>query len=340
MLRIQLILMLASISMLGSVPAQILQAKGPDEFLWGALERVFYHQDASIDQTAKAAGGFAITQKKDRLTITHAGQAVADFVFDDAKILRPYFANVHAPGNVQVTRHHPPRAGKDATDHDTMHPGIWLGFGDISGVDFWRNKGRIEHVGFPEPPNVKPDEVRFVQECRLRTGDKTIARLSNRFTLSARKNAWLVVWDATFRAGDSAIAFGDQEEMGFGARVATSFTEKAGGKILSSLGQTTAKATWGKAALWCDYSGSANGHPVGITLMPAPDNFRASWWHNRDYGVFVANPFGRAAMRQGARSTVTIAPGEAFRLRFGAVLHTGADYDPASAYQDFLKAIR
>ena len=27
--------------------------------------------------------------------------------------------------------------------------------------------------------------------------------------------------------------------------------------------------------------------------MPAPSNFRTSWWHNRDYGVFVANPFGR-----------------------------------------------
>jgi len=48
--------------------------------------------------------------------------------------------------------HHPPRAGKDSTDHDRMHPGIWLGFGDVSGVDFWRNRGRMEHVRFAEPP--------------------------------------------------------------------------------------------------------------------------------------------------------------------------------------------
>ena len=71
------------------------------------------------------------------------------------RILRPYFCNVHAPGGIQVTRNHPPVAGQDATDHDTMHPGLWLAFGDINGQDFWRNKGRIEHVRFTEPPKVE-----------------------------------------------------------------------------------------------------------------------------------------------------------------------------------------
>jgi hypothetical protein len=265
---------------------------------------------------------------------------VADFVFHDEKILRPYFANVHAPGGLQVTRHHPPRAGKDATDHDTMHPGIWLGFGDISGVDFWRNRGRIEHVGFPEPSAVKDGRLHFVQECRLRAADKTLGTLTNRFTLAARPGGWLLVWDATFRAEGGALTFGDQEEMGFGARVATSFTEKNGGRILNSHGQKTAQATWGKPAAWCDYSGTSDGQQGGITLMPAPANFRESWWHNRDYGVFVANPFGRAAMRQGARSTVTVQPGESFRMRFGALIHGGPGYDPAVAYREFVNLLK
>jgi hypothetical protein len=289
---------------------------------------------------AQVVAGFAAEKKKDRLTITHSGQPVADFVFQDDRILRPYFANVHGPGGLQVTRHHPPRPAKDATDHDTMHPGIWLGFGDISGVDFWRNKGRIEHVRFTEAPTVKDDELRFVQECRLRDGDKTLATLTNRLTLAARPGGWLLVWDATFRAADAAFTFGDQEEMGFGARVATPFTEKNGGLILNSHGQKTAQATWGKPAAWCDYSGIVDGKSGGITLMPAPANFRESWWHNRDYGVFVANPFGRAALRQGAKSTVHVKPGEPFRLRFGALLHTGASYDPAAAYRDYLKVVK
>lgn len=288
----------------------------------------------------KVSVAFTVEQKPDRLKLTHSGRPVADFVFQDPRILRPYFANVHAPGGVQVTRQHPPRAGKDATDHDMMHPGIWLGFGDINGADFWRNKGRIEHVRFSESPAVKDDQVHFTQECGVRAADKLLATLTSRISLTSRPAGWLLVWDATFRAADGALTFGDQEEMGFGARVATSMTEKSGGQILNSHGQKTAKATWGKPAAWCDYSGIVDGQPGGITLMPDPGNFRESWWHNRDYGVFVANPFGRAALRQGARSAVTTEPGQPFSLRFGALLHSGADYDPAAAYRDFLNRMR
>jgi hypothetical protein len=59
---------------------------------------------------------------------------------------------------------------------------------------------------------------------------------------------------------------------------------------------------------------------MGITLMPAPTNFRESWWHNRDYGVFVANPFGRAAMKQGAASRIDVKKGEVFRIGFSVIL--------------------
>jgi hypothetical protein len=72
--------------------------------------------------------------------------------------------------------------------------------------------------------------------------------------------------------------------------------------------------------------------------MPGPKNFRASWWHNRDYGVFVANAFGRAAMQQGAKSNVTIKKGESLQLVCGAMLHDGASYDPADEYRQFVEA--
>ena len=41
------------------------------------------------------------------------GQAVATYVYDDPQILRPYFTGLKAPGGLQVTRHHPPRARDD-----------------------------------------------------------------------------------------------------------------------------------------------------------------------------------------------------------------------------------
>jgi hypothetical protein len=281
--------------------------------------------------------GFQFTQTPDRLVIAHSGQPVAEFVFRDERILRPYFANVHARGGLKVTRNHPPITGVDATDHDTMHPGIWLAFGDISGADFWRNKGRIEHVRFIEPLAVQDGRLTFATECRLRTAEgRNLCSLTNRFTLAAQTNAWLLVWDTTLRSDENDFTFGDQEEMGFGARVATAITEKNGGVITSSTGLKTAKNTWGQPAGWCDYSGTIDGRRIGITLLSDPNNFRPSWWHNRDYGVFVANPFGRAAMKQGDKSAVTVKRGEDFRLRFGAVMHAGDGYDAAAACHRFV----
>lgn len=286
------------------------------------------------------AQGWTFEDRDGGLALRFDGQSVAEFVYRDAKVLRPFFANLRAPVGVAVTRNHPPLAGTDATDHDTMHPGVWLAFGDINGQDFWRNQGRIEHVRFIQPPSVAGGRLTFATECRLlAANEETLGALSNRFALVALTNAWRLVWDADFHAGGAGLTFGDQEEMGFGARVATAITEKNGGVITSSSGLTTARNTWGQPADWCDYSGSVNGQRVGITLMADPSNFRRSWWHNRDYGLVVANPFGRKSMNQGEPSRVVVKNGERLRLRFGVLLHSAAtakDLDLAAAYRDFV----
>ena len=291
--------------------------------------------------TPAGAAEFAFTETSNQLAITCAGKPVAEFVFRDERILRPHFANLHAPDGRKATRNHPPTAGIDANDHDTMHPGLWLAFGDINGQDFWRNKARIEHVAFLEPPKVRKGRLTFATECRLLAADGTpVCALTNRIALAQVTNAWLLIWEATFHSEVGDFTFGDQEEMGFGARVATAITEKNGGVITSSSGSKTAKATWGQPAEWCDYSGTMAGQPIGVMLLTDPANFRPSWWHNRDYGLLVANPFGREAMKQGAKSAVTVKRGESFRLRFGAAIHSGiAAGERASLYEAFRRAL-
>lgn len=280
--------------------------------------------------------GFALDAKPDRLVVTRAARPVAEFVYADPKILRPYFANLHAPSGGRVTRTHPPIPGTDATDHDTMHPGVWLAFGDLAGQDFWRNKASIWHVRFLTEPRATKDAVSFATESRMRTADGTdLAKMTCRFGLTARPAGWLLTWDATLSADVRELVFGDQEEMGFGARVATELTEKNGGTVRAANGKTGAKSAWGHPAAWCDYADGQR----GITLMAAPGNFREPWWHTRDYGLAVANPFGRAAFKQGARSEVTIRRGEELRLVFGAVVHAGAGYDPTAEYAHFRAAV-
>ena len=45
-------------------------------------------------------------------------------------------------------------------------------------------------------------------------------------------------------------------------------------------------------------------------------------------------------MGQGAKSAVGVKKGESLRLVYGAMLHDGKDYDPASEYKHFLESIK
>lgn len=297
-----------------------------------------------LTQTSTAApeASFAIRPGDDRLTITWDDQPMAEYVFRDPRILRPHFANLHAPGGVRVTRNQPPVPGVDPTDHDTMHPGVWLAFGDLNGEDFWRNKGRIEHLRFSVSPRAEGDRVTFTSDNRLvASGGALLGTQVSRIDISRLAHGFLLVWQAEFLPAEGPLVFGDQEEMGMGVRVATPITEKNGGRILASTGDTSARTTWGQAFAWCEYERELEGRRLGVTLMPDPKNFRPSWFHNRDYGLMVANPFGRKAMNQGEPSRVVVPVGERLRLRFGVYLHAtapGADPDVGGAYRRFLSS--
>jgi len=152
---------------------------------------------------------------------------VATYVFRDDKILRPYFAHVHAPGAIQVMRNHPPVPGVDATDHDAMHPGLWLAFGDSSGQDFWLNKARIVHVRFVKPPVVRGGRVIFTAENSFQAASgEQVCKQVSRLTVADRPSGHLLIWEATFRPEQRDMVFGDAEEMGLGVRVATPIAVK------------------------------------------------------------------------------------------------------------------
>ena len=282
---------------------------------------------ASLSLTA---GTFTAEQLPDRLIITHDSKSVAHFVFADTNILRPYFAHVHTPDGIQVTRNHPPVAGVDPVDHPTMHPGIWLAFGDISGQDFWRNKATIRHEKFTAPPKSAGNQLTFATESSLiATNGDVVGKLGSAFTLSFSRAGYLVSWKATFTPQTDAFTFGDQEEMGFGIRIATPLSEKSGGTARNNEGVTGAKNTWGKTAQWCDYSGVLSNRLVGITVISHPNNFRPSWFHSRDYGLIVANPFGQKAFtKTGEPSSVPVKRGESFTLQFAAFIHSSPTNEP------------
>lgn len=251
-----------------------------------------------------------------------AGDAViGSYVTTDRTITRPFWCNLKTLTGRAVTRSHPPAPG-DLDDHPTMHPGLWIAFGDISGNDFWRLKAVVRHAGWVEPPLVADNIVRFTVRNEYLVAGRSDVLLEeiNRWTARPVADGWLLTVDARFSppAPDSRVVFGDQEEMGLGVRCATAIAEKTqmGGLVRDAEGRETATAVWGKSATWCDSSAPADGGRFGVTIYPAAANFRPSWWHVRDTGLMVANPFGRKALTGGDISEVPVSSGEPLTLRF------------------------
>jgi putative membrane-bound dehydrogenase-like protein len=296
-------------------------------------QRVVFPAGGTQEVKAQQVGSYRI-ERSDRVWRLHSGdREIGQFVLESSEIPRPHFANLSTPNGTQVTRNHPPVPGVDADDHATMHPGVWMAFGDLSGEDFWRNRARMRHEKVTEEPHEEDGVLRWgMQSSLIGKEGGSIGTVLHRIAIKEVPSAWAIEWEAAFQASEGReLVFGDQEEMGFGVRVATPITEKNGGRLVNSEGDQTASGTWGKAASWVDYSGAIEGKKVGVTVAAHRFNFRPSWWHNRDYGVFVANPFGRSAMKQGEVSAVRVAAGESLTLRFLTMLHEGDDYQPETA---------
>ena len=294
------------------------------------LKRVLMIAAALLGVARAAAAEDATFQAQiqgDRYVITRGGQQVATYVVRDKAILRPYFTDVHAPDGTLVTRHHPPRPGIDAVDHETMHPGLWLAFGELGGADFWRNKGQVDSQQFKlkvSSDGVVSWEVR----PRYLDGDREICTEVVRHNLRSLGDGILLTYHSSF-SGETLFAFGDQEEMGLGLRLATPLVVKGGsGTITNSEGGKNEKEVWGQQADWCDYSGivekDGTKRRAGMLLIPHKDNFRRSWFHVRDYGLMVANPFGQNAFTKGEKSRIEVKPGEQLHLRFGIWIYSAA----------------
>lgn len=285
----------------------------------------------------KSSGGFRVRKFADRLEIALDGRPIAEYVFDDAQVRRPYLCRLRTPSGVQVTRNHPPTKGRDLDDHPTIHPGVWLAFGDLSGTDFWRNKGLVRHGEFKDEPTSRDDRLTFTAQNRYEAGDRTIADETCGIEFVRRPDGYLIVWQSTFQAGDDELVFGDQEEMGLGIRVATPLAVASGGEIIDAAGRRNGKEVWGTQSPWCRYGGTLDGRQVGLVLMPGPKNFSPAWFHARDYGLLVANPFGRRAFTKKEPSRVVVQPGETLVLRFGIRVYdlpAGAKFDAAAAYRE------
>ncbi|HAY81212.1 MAG TPA: hypothetical protein DCY79_15515 [Planctomycetaceae bacterium] len=275
----------------------------------------------ALDGKAGRSGkGFSFERQRGALNISLHGQPIVSYVFQHNEVKRPFFAHVKTTRGVQVTRNFPPIKGQDPHDHGTMHPGIWLAFAGVSGVNFWHNKdGRVVHDGFAQEPS-GTEILRFTTRERYENAQGEIVfRTLTKHELRPDPSGWLLTVDTEFLT-TRPLEFIVREEMGLGVRVATPMTVKSkNGEILSGRGGRDEKGTWGKVDRWWDYFATLAGRRIGLLVMSDEGNPDV-WSHSRDYGLLVANPFPVDVAANRDLKTV-VDKNRPLRLRFGILIH-------------------
>ncbi len=242
--------------------------------------------------------------------------------------------NVTTPGGIQVTRNFPPRAPEDIDPgytaengiiHPIMHPGLWLGYGDVNGNDYWRLQSKVVFDGFVEPLTGSKTSGGFAVRNRFMSedGERVVCNEITRYRFERVPEGLRLRIDAEYKSEDRDFYFGDQEESGLAVRVASPIRVQGGnGTILNNRGERNGAEVWGRQADWFDYYGTIDGRQVGIMVMSNPDNPRPSWLHARDYGVVVTNPFPKQPReRREPYIKTPVKRGETFRLSYAVLIH-------------------
>jgi hypothetical protein len=274
----------------------------------------------------------------DHVSIRINGQSFSDFYFGTS-YPKPFLAPLRSANGLIVTRKYPMESVEGESRDHPHHRGLWIGYGNVNGVNFWENEINVPNTDAETPkrqgrivlrgvtglkPGQKSGTITAAFEWQRPEGT-TLMDERRLMTFYADAETRTVDIDATFTAKER-VQFADTKEGFFAIRVADSMSGKNGGLMTNSEGAQTEKNVWGRRADWVDYDGVVEGQKVGIVVFDHPQNYRhPPPWHVRDYGLFAVNPFGvkdfePKAAEQGGRE---LAPGASMRFRYRVVVHPG-----------------
>jgi hypothetical protein len=277
----------------------------------------------------------AIAQTPTTLDITIDGKPFTTYRFvetpDDPGWHRPYFYPVLMPGEVEITADRYRQTLHDATPEHPWHRSVWVGFGDVNGVDHWGHpageKKLQRHLKFdrvdadsfveelawdgPQPGKPVLTEIRTVKFIAYADGARGIDLTS---VLTAANG------DVVFRCKPLNVS--GVEAGWLAARVSQDIATSKDSKITSSAGATTEADARKLPANWCDYSGPIAGKTFGIAEFDYPTNLGHPT-------AFAVRTFG--LLTHIGTLNWTLAAGHSQSIRHMLVFHAG---DAASAHLD------
>lgn len=258
-----------------------------------------------------------LVKKADTVDIAIGNEPFTIYNFKK-ELPKPFFSPVLSQNGAIVTR-----SLEKPEDHP-HHKGIWLAIDEVSEVDFWAEKGKIQNVAVETiTASGNPARLKVVNHWLGNDGNPVVVET----TLISIYNNRLLAYDITFTPGSGPVTFADTKEGLFGIRVTNTLREGkgGGGTVVNAEGLRGSKECWGKRSAWVDYYGPVDGQTHGVAIFDHPQNARASRYHVRDYGLFTLSPFGEKSYTNGKEEArhLELKPGESFRLRYGLYVHPG-----------------
>jgi hypothetical protein len=293
---------------------------------------------------AGAGEGVITVEKLDgRVRVEVDGELFTEYIHD--LDVQPVLHPVMGPGGVRMTRLWPLDESdeREARDHP-HHRGLWMTFGDINGVDFWRFKDPQPKVLHDELVRAEVEDGVAAIESRNRwvnTDGRVHCTDSRTIRLSTREGARIVDYAVTLHASEGPFTYGVEEEGMMAIRTHPELRlegDVAKGQAINSEG-VRGKPIWGKRAKWVDYWGPVDGKVVGVAILDHPSNpNHPTWWHARHYGLITANPSG-GHDTTGETQPIEVEAGKSLSFRYRFVFHEG-DFEQAGIaerYEEYAK---
>ncbi|MBW3621938.1 MAG: PmoA family protein [Armatimonadetes bacterium] len=254
-----------------------------------------------------------------RITLTSLTGPIFTYHYG-AEVGKPYLHPLYTPSGSVLT--------SVAPEYAPGHRGVFFGWADVNGVDFWHEgqapspvpQGRITTEGDRVQLETEKDRIR-VYALHLWKRPDGYVLLEEHRVLTAHEpeeEGWQVLdWRSEFHAPFEDVVLGNvQKSMGLSYSASE---ELAGGHFINSR-QLEGPATNGRAAEWCDFAGpEKNGpHSGGVAIMASRRNP-----HPRPEFFTAAEPLGFISASFAYRAPFTVRKGESVTLLYRLVLHDG-----------------
>lgn len=295
-----------------------------------AQETITYTIKFNEGKPINELGSVDIFERENRFDILIDNELATSYVMDPA-LAKPYIGPIIGPNGKSYTR-----LDFETTEHP-HHRSIWLGIGDVNGIDAWNErpnygKQKINHI---REKYAGPVFARISSEIEW-TNFKGHPLMNERRTFTifnTPADARLIDISFTLSADFGRVELGATKEAGpLGIRVAETMSVDRGGTIVNAHGSINEEECWGNSAPWCDYFGKVGGDILGIATFEDPQITEfPTYWHIRNYGLIAPNNFY-------FRGGQVLNKGESLSYTYRIYFHRGDTQEASVAerYQDFI----